>query len=572
MAAPATSPQRLLQADDRHDRRCAVVDSGLVTVEMCPAGFGLMLNVSQHGIGVYTLKNLEPSQQVQISFLVPGSTQIVECNGSVVWAADSHAGLRLSQFREASATALGKWLRNLPQVAGEENPRLQRRSFPIRDEQVRAIEAHIASEALRLDRALQLIVTRFLELTGANGGAIALGEPPTMVCRASAGLAPEIGVPIASNSGLTGECIRTGKSIYCEDTELDSRVDREACRELNLRSSLIVPVLHEHRVEGVLEVFSASPAAFQGDHRWLMNRLAEVTASLAWPPLSGKREEKKPPQNDPRVEPVPKFSATGVAKFAPAKPSATEFLNLEHGHPWARLFRAKYFWVAVLLVTSLVGLWFAVRNRSRSMPPQRPAAAQGKINAPATNVLTPSDDSRSVALSNTDTLPKKEHANNDDSPSLKAHAARASSASQPSVMVLPRGDSTSIDPEVPMQSAPAVELSSRANLQELSLPLTATTPELEHAATITGGALIHRVDPSYPSLALRLHIEGDVVFRAHIGKQGTVTAIHELKGDPRLSPAAKAAVRQWRYEPLLRNNVPQETDTTITLQFRIPQR
>src|SRR5581483_6541958 len=140
MATPATSPDRLLSADERRAPRKAVVDSGLVTVEMCPAGFGLMVNVSERGMAVYTMKNLTPAQDVQVSFMLPGSPRRIECNGTVMWAADSHAGLKLRGLDAQNLGAFKRWIVALPEVASSENPTLQRRLFPEREQQVRAIE------------------------------------------------------------------------------------------------------------------------------------------------------------------------------------------------------------------------------------------------------------------------------------------------------------------------------------------------------------------------------------------------------------------------------------------------
>ena len=46
----------------------------------------------------------------------------------------------------------------------------------------------------------------------------------------------------APDAGLSGECVRTGEIVRCEDTETDRRADRLVCRRLDLRSIVIVPV------------------------------------------------------------------------------------------------------------------------------------------------------------------------------------------------------------------------------------------------------------------------------------------------------------------------------------------
>jgi hypothetical protein len=61
-----------------------------------------------------------------------------------------------------------------------------------------------------LNATLQLLAERAQYITGASGAAIALREGEKMVCRASAGpSAPELGTRLQTDSGLSGESVRT---------------------------------------------------------------------------------------------------------------------------------------------------------------------------------------------------------------------------------------------------------------------------------------------------------------------------------------------------------------------------
>jgi TonB family protein len=65
----------------------------------------------------------------------------------------------------------------------------------------------------------------------------------------------------------------------------------------------------------------------------------------------------------------------------------------------------------------------------------------------------------------------------------------------------------------------------------------------------TPAVLISRVDPDYPLQAKALKIEGVVVVRIRIDKDGRVEKAEVISGDPHLSQAALDAVRHWRYKP-----------------------
>ena len=54
-----------------------------------------------------------------------------------------------------------------------------------------------------------------------------------------------------------------------------------------------------------------------------------------------------------------------------------------------------------------------------------------------------------------------------------------------------------------------------------------------------------------------------------ISKDGRITSLDALNGDPLLVKAALDAVRQWRYRPTLLNGEPVEVETSITVIFRL---
>ena len=83
------------------------------------------------------------------------------------------------------------------------------------------------------------------------------------------------------------------------------------------------------------------------------------------------------------------------------------------------------------------------------------------------------------------------------------------------------------------------------------------------------GNLIHRVQPVYPLLARQARIEGTVVLRAIISREGRIENLQVLSGHPVLVPAAIDAVRQWRYQPYILNDQPVEVETQITVKFSL---
>jgi protein TonB len=86
---------------------------------------------------------------------------------------------------------------------------------------------------------------------------------------------------------------------------------------------------------------------------------------------------------------------------------------------------------------------------------------------------------------------------------------------------------------------------------------------------VTKGLLIHRVEPTYPSLAKAARVQGDVILKAIINKNGDIQDLQLISGHPMLVPSAIEAVKQWRYKPYLLNGQPVEVETTITVIFSL---
>jgi putative methionine-R-sulfoxide reductase with GAF domain len=136
------------------------------------------------------------------------------------------------------------------------------RSHIRRSEQPQPVVVPFPSEA-GLEPAISLITERAQALTGASGAAIALRKGDEMVCRARAGrTAPDLGVRLQPNSGISADCVRTGRVVMCHDAQYDPHVDIAACQRLGVRSILAAPLRHFRRTLGVFEVFSSAPHAF----------------------------------------------------------------------------------------------------------------------------------------------------------------------------------------------------------------------------------------------------------------------------------------------------------------------
>jgi TonB family protein len=81
--------------------------------------------------------------------------------------------------------------------------------------------------------------------------------------------------------------------------------------------------------------------------------------------------------------------------------------------------------------------------------------------------------------------------------------------------------------------------------------------------------LLKQIPPVYPPAARAANVQGPVVLKAMIRKDGLVGDLSILSGDPLLTQAAIDAVRQWVYRPYYRNGQPTEVETLVVVDFSL---
>jgi protein TonB len=103
----------------------------------------------------------------------------------------------------------------------------------------------------------------------------------------------------------------------------------------------------------------------------------------------------------------------------------------------------------------------------------------------------------------------------------------------------------------------------------VDVPKVATPQRVRVSTGVATGLLIRKVAPTYPQLAKQARIQGQVVLRAEISKDGTIQNLQLISGHPMLAPAAIEAVKQWRYKPYLLNGEPVAVDTEVIVNFSL---
>ncbi len=260
-----------------------------------------IVDISEEGLAIECHTPLELKKQVNLCLDLADCSENIFTAGQVIWSGSSgRAGLRFSELPPESLVRLREWL-FVNVMAGVANGEAEIAAFTgARDAApplpgytdilaaVTAVRRQVEALGGDVEAALRLIAERAQSLLRASGVAIALADqdPDVMACRASSGSdAPPIGARLQVGSGFSGQCVKSGKILRCDDTELDTRVDRESCRALGIRSILAAPVRDGYRSTGLIEAFAAGPEAFSDADGTVLQRLAEIVLKVMKRPV-----------------------------------------------------------------------------------------------------------------------------------------------------------------------------------------------------------------------------------------------------------------------------------------------
>jgi diguanylate cyclase (GGDEF)-like protein/PAS domain S-box-containing protein len=135
-----------------------------------------------------------------------------------------------------------------------------------------------------MSEIMRIVVERTQGLTHADGASLHLLDDNFVTCRAASGCSvPELQTrrPVATT--ILSEWIASGAPIGCDDTLNDPRLtrpsDREMMERLGAASLVAVPLRHDQRTAGLLQVVSTQIAAFRRHDTESLQLLAVVLSA-----------------------------------------------------------------------------------------------------------------------------------------------------------------------------------------------------------------------------------------------------------------------------------------------------
>src|SRR5438105_623138 len=436
----------------------------------------------------------------------------------------------------------------------------------------------IVSAELALDLVLNEIVQQARLATGATGAAIALIRDHEMVCRATIGTnSPDLGMHLDTKSGLSGACVQSAAVQICGDTETDDRVDTEVCRQLGVRSILVLPLLDNSKGIGVFEILSPLPNAFG-------EREVQTLQALARRIIHSTHEASEATKPIPLQGNLSSFSASqqiSQSKAPVTQPAMGALLvGKEQKEQVLKAVRRRRDPLTEVLAALVVGFvlllgWRLGRSTWRNFP-----LSGVRVNGSrAHNQALPQPRAVSAPVKQSDNNNSKERTviASTAKRSVRTTSGEPKETPPPGALVVYQNG------KVIFWAPPATAESDTRTIQERAdSPATPSPDQIVNRALKTESAkpkllqvspevaasrLIHRVDPQPPKAAGEQGVQGVVVLQAWIGADGYVGKLKLMSGDLRLAEAAIEAVRQWQYQPYYVNGQAVEVQTMITINF-----
>ncbi len=117
-------------------------------------------------------------------------------------------------------------------------------------------------------------------------------------------------------------------------------------------------------------------------------------------------------------------------------------------------------------------------------------------------------------------------------------------------------------------TAPMTQVSAPAPTAVKSAPAPAAEPSIMNASDLSS-SMISATPPVYPVESRRKHEQGTVVLKLLLGIDGRASSVDVTRssGSARLDQAALAAVRKWRWKPVVRDGEPVLVQGIVTIPF-----
>ena len=583
----------------------------LAYVHLGEGNGGIILNISEGGIGVHAAEALDEGEGViSMGIEIPRSRKRLEVRGEIMWVGDSRkeAGLRFVDLQGDALRRIRSW------IAREESP------GTAQEESEEEVEAPVVRAAEV--RAESVVIEE--SSAGRDEPVVRVNEPATKSEEQSNEVeepAEEYLEPIEFDAELIAfdeqDADGPAEAFNDEPSEVGERaaVGMEASFEVAEKLAAATPATRKEqdRVQEIVPPMAAPVAT----PVVTLDKKPQIPVA-PYTPISGTHGVPAFAVAAPPPEPPRYSSGDAAASLFPKSRVPAEMAAPSADGGW-KSFRVQLQsgWFLAVLVLLLATISFvagmAVRRGALNammgdvddvaQPRSVPAASAGTLAAdPSGNgssAAAAAAPAKPLQIEIVDlenhrwTIPAAAGGNRSDAGATRSAqlneaapsdgGARSSAASHVSAPTQNStqgatsiaGSAVTAKPGEPvMLSLPETPISASGSIAIRAtgmVPIPAGEAESgQQARSLRIGELANLVEPVYPPDARQAGLEGTVKLHVVVGTNGEVESFHPLSGPESLARAAMIAVREWRYSPTLLNGKPVEMQEDVTFVFRLP--
>lgn len=467
-------------------------------------------------------------------------------------------------------------------------------SAPVQVPQAETVSPKPAPD-LALDLVLNEIVLQARLTTNATGAVLGLARFGELACRATTGAtAPNVAVCLNAKSGIAATCFSTGESRRVDDLGPDQNADAAAYRASGVRSILVVPVQGETGpVLGILEIFSPRTNAFCDRDVLTLQALARrIATNVELIQKSYDQGDYSPSSTQPRDSANSQHRNSSTDTFQRSKRKSRK---LPIAHFWSltsaqRSRLALLDWISIFAKSAIVLILIAGSMSVRScwqrngdaslvqlirepMSHPAPAPVQHRESGAAAAPLALSPHSSpdpsawpSITPTRSGTGPSVTIQRVPVHPAKPAEVALEKSAATPD----PHDDIVLFDNHKAVSKHIGQQILSSKDPAASVLPNKTGDAGPNVIPTQAAMArLVQRIEPEYPNGARQQHIQGTVLIDVVVDTTGSVEALSLVSGESQLMAAAEQAVRQWKFQPLVKDGKAERFESRIAIDFTL---
>lgn len=154
------------------------------------------------------------------------------------------------------------------------------------------IQSQVVQIGMDLAKMMEFVAVSSQRITASDGASIELVEKDELVYSSAVGMAEKfLGLRIPISNSLSGLSMEMKTALVSHDTENDPLVNRNATRQIGLRSMIVVPLLYKEHSVGVLKVMSKEANHYSQSDLDLLELMSDLIAASIYTAIQNDESE-----------------------------------------------------------------------------------------------------------------------------------------------------------------------------------------------------------------------------------------------------------------------------------------